>query len=97
MFPFTEIKVIIEYLRGTGNHSLKEVAKACLTILTWATDFLPEGPKPMLIANASSEDMAGALDGFVKDYQDGTMRAALPVPACIIPIILEILKRLFAH
>lgn len=95
MFPTADLRVLIEYLRGQGDHTWVCAMRSLVNVLQAAVNLLPDThPHPMMaVSVAMLEDPAKALEELLP-----TEGVAAPerLPSWVLPLLLDILRRLLA-
>jgi hypothetical protein len=92
MFPVEEIKIIIDYLRGTGGHTLRCVALAALSVLRWAVELVPDPHVIGATIPTTDQEIVEGLEALCNPA--GGVVTAEAIPPWLIPILFVILRRL---
>lgn len=97
-FPEQAIKTIIAYLTGTHTGTVSDVIKAVLEVLDWLRWLIFESGfvTTAAVYPQSNLDVAAvsALQDLLTQHQSGAQPMAFNIPTWLLPILIELLKRL---
>jgi hypothetical protein len=99
MPPLDQFKILLDYLRGVGGHSYKCALRAALTCGLWAVELLPgddhvHNSLDYGYTALENAELADRLANLIASQETGGPALAGGAPLWLIPLILEIIRRL---
>jgi len=100
-FPLQAFQTLIDFLtNGMGQHTIPELVKAATEIINWVAELLGgvagiNAVKVQALAPADDAATAAELQKLVSAQKTGGAKTQA-IPTWLIPILLELLKRLLA-
>lgn len=97
-FPTSALLRVLEYLRGVGSHSVRDVVEDTYDLLGYGLSVtFQQATIPQMVASASldtftDEELAYRLEAIQPSVPAGTQ--AISVPSWAIPLIMEVIRRL---